>query len=918
MDPRAFAAQRADRLKAADATLRPFVAQGLNEYRQGDADWTDVIVDAAAQIWLENYQAEAPGRPYSRPLAAFRTRLADNLDRTAEPSDPVDPSQTDRITRWLSTYATNAGTTTGAFGRGIQYKRWTTMHDDHVRESHELLDGEVRRLGGTFMVNGNKLGYPGEPVGPPENWINCRCVLMPASRDGEAMSATTYVMGPEETVEIDNPDIITSDDVYVIQRDWAGGTNYYGPFPSRELADAWTSAGGAGDGEYGTIPLAAVQGTAIVAAATDPADIDTEPIDMVDAPEDDEELITEIPVHGVLAPEGVPTGDGRMFALESLSTRDLPVPLLYEYVHSHGGDTSMTSTVGRVDEAWRDEATNMWRWRGAIVLSTQYGQEAIDGMVNGMVRGVSIDGDDAEVQMVEPEEGAEGDALMEILMGAGETVFAKMRVSGLTIVPIPAFQEAYIALGHEFQEDLTDAEVDAEMAALQACGCLDGWGVIDLTESTEDTATAALEAAFRDFPQEERDKAADQGHALPDGSFPIENCEDLQNAIQAIGRAKDPDAAKAHIRKRFGQLDCPGVELPEDWAVAQAFAVGTKDGPGWITHPIPTARIRRYWTRGKGAAKIKWGLPGDFNRCRAQLAKYVQNPDWLAGLCANMHYEALGIWPAQHHGARVLTAAASPLRSPAARLEPQAATEYPASWFQNPQLGRPVPLRIEKDTRRIFGYAAEWGVCHVGIEGFCQEVPASGSDYGYFKKGLIDTDQGEQPVGVISYGEGHASPYARIAAATAHYDQPHAVRAYVNLGEDEFGIWFAGVLAPWVTDEDIAAMRAIGAVSGDWREIRGNYELIGIPVVNTPGYPVLAASAGKQISMIGVGALQPEPDAVELEFVSNDDLIQRAVSQAVRQTKLANRAAGARAAVRKEALAAARARIERSTHVQLQ
>ena len=104
------------------------------------------------------------------------------------------------------------------------------------------------------------------------------------------------------------------------------------------------------------------------------------------------------------------------------------------------------------------------------------------------------------------------------------------------------------------------------------------------------------------------------------------------------------------------------------------FAPGTKDGPGWITHPIPTARIRRYWTNGKGAAKIRWGAPGDFNRCRMQLAKYVQNPDWLAGLCANMHKEALGIWPAQHHGrSRLSDRSGSALRSPAAGRVPDAA-----------------------------------------------------------------------------------------------------------------------------------------------------------------------------------------------------------------------------------------------------
>lgn len=927
MDPRAFAAQRAERLKAADAHLRAFVKQGLEEYSRGEADWSDVIVDAAAQTWLENYQAEAPGRPYSRPLAAFRTRLADNLDKTAEPeSGGPDPSQVDRITRWLSTYATNAGTVTGAFGRGIKYKRWTTMQDEAVRDSHEALEGAVRPLGGTFTVNGNKLGYPGEPVGPPENWINCRCVLMPASKEGDAMSANTYRLGPDDVVEVDNPDIITSDDVYVVQRDWAGGTDYYGPFAGRSAAERWREAGGAGDGEYGVIVLADTAGAPLLAAATDPTDIAVEPPDeadlVPDEPEDDEELITEIPVHGVLAPEGVATGDGRQFALDSLSTRDLPVPLLYEYVHTHGGDTSMTSTVGRVDEAWRDDATNMWRWRGAIVLSTQYAQEAIDGMVNGTVRGVSIDGDQAEVQIPEmPEDTGDEEMLLAMLMPA-ETVFAKMRVSGLTIVPIPAFQEAYIALGPDFQEDMTAEDQAAQVAALQSCGCLDHWGEIDLTQTTQDDAIAALEEQFRDVPTDERNRRADDGTAMPDGSYPIGSCDDLKNAIQAIGRAKDPEATKAHIRKRKAALGCDEVELPEDWhsepvqlraVLDEVFAPGTHDGPGWITHPIPTARIRRYWTRGKGAAKIRWGVAGDFNRCRTQLAKYVQNPDWLAGMCANMHKEALGIWPAQHHGARVLLASGSALASPAARLQSPAGEVYPAEWFANPGLDHAAPMRIDRESRRIFGYVAEWGTCHVGIDGFCQEVPPSTSDYAYFRKGVVDTDQGEQPVGVISYaaGHGHASPYDRMAAATAHYDEPSAVRAWVNVGEDGFGVWFAGVLTPWATDEDITAMRAIGSVSGDWRDVRGQMELIGVPVVNTPGFPLrqLAASAGKQISLIGAGAIAPEVETKEFVLTLGDTALADITQRVMRQLALAERAAPARVTVRKERLAAARAQI---------
>lgn len=69
---------------------------------------------------------------------------------------------------------------------------------------------------------------------------------------------------------------------------------------------------------------------------------------------------------------------------------------------------------------------------------------------------------------------------------------------------------------------------------------------------------------------------------------------------------------------------------------------------GRDTNPNPAdeARLKEYWVHGKGAAKIAWGLPGDFHRCQVQLGKYVTGNE-LDGLCANLHHEALGVWPGQ-------------------------------------------------------------------------------------------------------------------------------------------------------------------------------------------------------------------------------------------------------------------------------
>jgi hypothetical protein len=68
----------------------------------------------------------------------------------------------------------------------------------------------------------------------------------------------------------------------------------------------------------------------------------------------------------------------------------------------------------------------------------------------------------------------------------------------------------------------------------------------------------------RDFSQEDRDRLAGTGAAMQDGSFPIQNKKDLENAIHAIGRAKDPAAAKAHIVSRARALGATDL-LPDGW-----------------------------------------------------------------------------------------------------------------------------------------------------------------------------------------------------------------------------------------------------------------------------------------------------------------------------------------------------------------
>jgi hypothetical protein len=56
--------------------------------------------------------------------------------------------------------------------------------------------------------------------------------------------------------------------------------------------------------------------------------------------------------------------------------------------------------------------------------------------------------------------------------------------------------------------------------------------------------------------------------------------------------------------------------------------------------------LRRYWVRGEGAAKIRWGQPGDWKRCVRYLSKHL-GPR-AKGYCQLRHKEALGYYTATH------------------------------------------------------------------------------------------------------------------------------------------------------------------------------------------------------------------------------------------------------------------------------
>lgn len=129
----------------------------------------------------------------------------------------------------------------------------------------------------------------------------------------------------------------------------------------------------------------------------------------------------------VLARTGVPTGDGRILDPAGGSSRDLPLPLLWQETtdSGHGGSV----VVGRIETI---------RFADGMVLATGSILDAMDSaevkdLLRAGVIGPSVDLDDIEYVMDDQE----------------RMVITKWRVAGATLVAIPAFADVSLTLDPE-------------------------------------------------------------------------------------------------------------------------------------------------------------------------------------------------------------------------------------------------------------------------------------------------------------------------------------------------------------------------------------------------------------------------------------------------------------------------------------
>lgn len=633
-------------------------------------------------------------RPATAEAAAEEADLHERrrrLYRDVEASDETWRNTARRIARTESTNVLNEAT----LQRGLDaeadvgerlVKVWLSARDERVRPTHRAsystvdADGTVREHAGAhgqvvgirekFRVGDGFLDRPGDPNGPLEEVIQCRCSIA--------------VLTESEHTEI----------------------------------------------------------AAVLAAATPQEDSVTATVleqpDLADLP--------PVMWHGVIAVEGIYTGDGRKFAEGSIRTQALPMPIRFVR-EDWGGHQGAVVTANM--EAGRRYQGFIRAWGTFADGAFTPEVDEVQGlMATRMMRGISIDGDDVLASQFSLETDAEGNLF---------EVYDSLRLRSSTLVAIPAFDEAEVFLGPPPAEWLLEGEA--------------------LAEEQNDPETVPFEP------------------------------EDLDALVADVSR------------------------VPE--------------------------QLAEYWTSGEGAAKIRWGESGDFDRCRRQLSEHV-SPGQVSGTCANLHHRATGQWPGQAAG-RALTAALEGIK-------------FTADDFAPRELAEPTPITITDDGQ-VFGHIALWSSCHTGYSDMCVTPPKSRTGYAMFHTGAVRLADGtDLPVGKLTVGAGHANPRAGLRNAAAHYDNSALQAAVVRASEDVHGIQVAGLVIPGTAPETVEELRR-SPISGDWRAYQGNLELVAALGVNVPGFavprPLVASLEGRQISLVAAGGVPRSIEERVLELTAS-------------------------------------------------
>jgi hypothetical protein len=501
---------------------------------------------------------------------------------------------------------------------------------------------------------------------------------------------------------------------------------------------------------------------------------------------------------------GKPTGDGRQFDEGALGHRDLPLP--FRYVATDSGGHNNAVIVGHISKIGR-EKDGMLPAKGEFYDDDAWPEDVREAataarmFVQNKVIGPSVDLDQQEMEHV-PEPKAYAAWKKE---QAGKLKAAKLAHAGASgsdcgcsAAPVMA-EEAYD--GPRLKMIRSGRLASATLVHIPAFAELSGHAKLTPIDSSDPNVDGTTSSAVIAGAETVVDWSAVEWDAKIENDGQMAICKDKSGKQVACD---DDEMAETVIPNRKTKKK-PNVDGSQD-TQEMAQEVGESDEE--------FAARKRLPNRGKEAPEPA----GDGEQGQGG-----------GGIGGGTYATDDQINQEGREKMAALMAGAAP-------------TAPPKEWFDDPKLDGPTALHIEDDGR-VYGHVAVWDTCHVGIGDSCVKPPKTLTSYAYFHTGEVKTSDGSRvAVGRLTYGGGHAAPNLGYRAAAEHYDRTSSTGAYVRAGEDQYGIWVSGMLAPDADESAIFKMRA-APLSGDWRRVGGNLEMVAALHVNTAGFPIPRAMA---------------------------------------------------------------------------
>lgn len=173
-----------------DSVLRSAGRRVLPGFESRDDTWVSAYLNAVG-----NRLSHVPDEVYGLIVAEIERGLR-NQDGIPEitaavqsvltaSATPYWPNRARTVARTETIAAVNAGVFRAAEldaqqrGDVAPFKQWLSTEDSRTRPTHVDADMQRTLLREPFIVGGARLLFPGDPRGPAQEVINCRCTMLP-------------------------------------------------------------------------------------------------------------------------------------------------------------------------------------------------------------------------------------------------------------------------------------------------------------------------------------------------------------------------------------------------------------------------------------------------------------------------------------------------------------------------------------------------------------------------------------------------------------------------------------------------------------------------------------------------------------------------------------------------------------------